>query len=150
MPLANILTRIDSEHRRLKQLLGAVACICPDHAGHNDCQGCDRDLVRACEELLHEHLGDMLAFMTGHFRYEDGVMRDWKLIPVAPAVCENHQRDHTRISAAASRMVAELEQGNPLPGIRALHDLLDNWIARHIEEHDQEMIRLLHGARPGN
>jgi hemerythrin len=146
MPLADILTRIDGEHGRLSQLLGAVACICPDHAGRDDCRGCDPALARACEEALHEHLGEMLAFMTGHFRYEDGLMRDWRLIPAAPEACDDHQRDHTRISAAASRMVAELEPGNPRPGIRALHALLDHWIERHIAEHDQEMIRLLHGA----
>jgi hemerythrin len=146
MPVAEVLERIDSEHQQLKQLLGAVAGICPEVHGSADCQACGDAVVLQCECLLHEHLGEMLALMAGHFRYKDGVMRAWRLLPSAPEACDRHQRDHSRISAQASRMVADLEQGYPLKGIRDMHGLLDHWIECHIEEHDQEMIRLLHGA----
>jgi hemerythrin len=146
MPKAEVLQRISGEHEQLKLLLDAVAGICPDPAGKVNCKSCADDVVHACECMLHEHLGEMLVFMTGHFRFEDSVMRDWQLLPKARETCECHQRDHSRISAVASRMVADLEQGNPIQGIRDLHGLLANWIERHIEVHDQEMIRLLQGS----
>lgn len=146
MPVTQVLQRIDGEHRRLKELLDAVAGICPDKAGSPDCRRCAERLVQDCECLLHEHLGDMLVFMTGHFRYEDSLMRDWQLHQLCHESCERHQRDHSHISAVASRMVADLEQGNPLRGIRDLHDLLSHWVERHIEEHDRKMIRMLQAA----
>lgn len=146
MPVTQVLQRIDGGHARLKELLDAVAGICPEHVGNPDCRHCPDAIVRECEGLLHDHLGEMLVFMTGHFRFEDSLMRDWQLQKRCSDTCENHQRDHSRLSAIASRMVADLEQGNPLQGIRDLHDLLSHWIDRHIEEHDRKMIHLLQAA----
>jgi hemerythrin len=142
-PVEEVLTRMNSEHQQLRDLLLAVTAICPDEPTPVDCSACDAALRRGCEETLTEHLGEMLAFMAMHFRYEDTVMRDWQLLSTAREACEDHQRDHSRISALASRMVADLEPGNPLHGIRDLHDLVVQWIDRHIEVHDLAMIRLL-------
>lgn len=135
-----IKREIGEEHALLHAHLHALVTDCAQLNSSEQCCNCKQGKVASCAERALQHVGELLAYMVGHFRHEELVMRRFNLPVTNPALFDNHVQDHGRLSEELSNLASELDDGNPLPQLRQLHTLMSDWLHQHISEHDNRLL----------
>jgi hemerythrin len=142
---------LDAEYAQLEAWLGTLRSMpeCPAilmaGPGANGDVSCGEATRAQCSRSLRVLGTDMLDFMCEHFASENALMRRGNGIRGLRELFELHAEDHGSIMTA---LVSALELPTPCAQKRALGELLDTRMRRHLLTHDdslrEQLPRLYH------
>ena len=127
---------IDTEHRFLINAIANLRRICLDQVALKSCIACGKPMQERCEGNLIGLLGDIFSFILDHFKNEESIMRDSRLVIVDREVCQAHMEDHAEIAAKVQEIVSALDSQHVVSRIRELDALLSRWVTNHVVMHD--------------
>lgn len=135
-----IKREIGEEHALLHAHLHALVTDCAKLNSAEHCRNCETGKAEHCTDRALQHVGELLAYMVGHFRNEELVMRKFRLPATNPVLFDDHVQDHGRLSEGLSHLATELDDENPLPQLRQLRTLMSEWLHQHFVEHDNRLL----------
>lgn len=146
----SFLRHIDDERVQLEAWLGVLRLMpaCPGNLTGRGCLAqpcCDAQRSEVCRVDLHKLGEEILDFMSAHFARENTLMRRGRGIHGLRELFELHAEDH---GIMMDRLVDALGMASPCEQTRALVDLLDVHMRRHLLTHDalleEQLPRLCH------
>lgn len=143
LPFEGIRQEINDEHHLLQAGLDALGSACSVPPSCENCHACPAEQQKYCSEHVLDQVGTLLSYMVGHFHHEESLMRHYNLPDIDRDGCERHIQAHGDIAEAFGKLVIGLRNANPLPHVRELQSLLENWLQHHIAEHDQHLLSAL-------
>ena len=135
-----IWREIGDEHALLQTHLHALIVDCAKLNGaERDCY-CGENTTTGCVDRALQHVGELLAYIVGHFNHEEKVMREFNLPTLDRALFDEHVQEHARLSEGFSHLASAIDERNPLPHLKQLHDLMESWLHQHILVHDRKLL----------
>lgn len=112
---------VDQQHRDIHRMVDEV----------EGADGCPDELMRVLEGLMD--------YVECHFLTEEDLMRRSGFDPV---LAERHVAEHHQLADAARSAVLKFRSGD-LVSMLPLAELLRDWLATHVHEHDRELIEFV-------
>ncbi|HZV55362.1 MAG TPA: hemerythrin domain-containing protein [Rhodocyclaceae bacterium] len=132
---------LDEEHRPLKQALERLDSGCATPL--RSCTDCPLHHRHQCQSDLDEILTMLFGLVIDHFRKEELLMRKLPDNSSTDAHRENHQVAHADIAERLRRLVQAAHPDTIRTSTKALHDLVSEWLGRHIVDCDLPFHTLL-------
>lgn len=130
---------IDRQHAEIGRLMNRAAMCCGDSV---NCAQCTPEQQAICRREVMTLTRELLKFMTGHFRYEEQLMRRLPDNETCRRHVAGHKRAHADISERVSKLINTLTTADPYIVAAELRRIMMEWTGTHTEGLDARMVRL--------
>ena len=128
----------DRQHRQLHELLARLRTLAADPTQADS---------EANRHALMDIVGETLAVMVAHFRWEEELMASLPANALTEAHCIFHREEHDGIAERMGAMADRLEHLSVRESSLSLATILGEWLTNHIRGYDQPFVRLLTADR---
>ncbi len=128
----------DRQHHQLHGLLARLQALTANPAQIDS---------EAGRHALLDIVGETLAVMVEHFRWEEALMASLPINALTEAHCIFHREEHDSIAERMGELAERADQASVRESSDSLAALLGEWLTNHIRGYDQPFLRLLTADR---